>query len=65
MFERSEFRAAPRRTEEHRAPARSAGSRMAACFFGYFLCTSKESDKPTYRRETTAPAKRPAPPNRP
>jgi len=42
-------RTVPRRTEERRAPARSDGSRPAACFFGYFLCTSKESNTPRRR----------------
>ncbi|MEW2925441.1 hypothetical protein, partial [Pseudomonas juntendi] len=42
---------------------RSTGSRMAARFFGYFLCARKESDKPIHRGKVTWPAKRPAPPN--
>jgi len=32
------------RSAGHRR-AQHVGSRPAACFFGYFLCTSKESDK--------------------
>ena len=41
-------------------PARSAGARTRVCFFGYFLCTSKESDSRACARKLWSSSQRKA-----
>jgi hypothetical protein len=41
MSERSEFGAVPWFIGKRRVPVHSTGSRLAARFFGYFLCAQR------------------------